>query len=84
MGQFKVLPMYCTSLSACKTAESARVATQVPGSAVGSPGYFSISLAPGIKVRVWVATSSTTFKHMIRPKSPSQNTPHFIVSTFLM
>ena len=52
LGQFKVLPMFCSSLSACNTTESSRVVAQVPGSVAGSPGFFGLSLASGIKVRV--------------------------------
>ena len=44
LGQFKVLPQYCSTLEECPTLESERTVPRINGSEKASPGYFSIGL----------------------------------------
>ncbi|KAF8331884.1 alpha-1,2-mannosidase, putative subfamily [Cantharellus anzutake] len=55
MGQFQVLPMYCSSLSHCPTAESDRKVSLISETIVGSPGYFGTGLASNITAEVTVS-----------------------------
>lgn len=52
LGNFKLLPQFCTYPDGCAVELEDRKSPQVNNSAKGSPGFFSISLQNGIDAKV--------------------------------